>query len=246
MANANESVNPTPQIDDLPDHPVSGKPAGQPYEQAGSSAVTLEAVLASPELQEYIKNTVKSQQDVRLGKYGTRLDSVEGAIAKYDSLVDSGMSKQQALAKMQGDQELQDIKAKLDSVLGGNKAVPSAGAGEKSWAEKQQAILDDAGIDKNDPRIVELLRNAASKQDFLVKLEESTFAWKQADVKKPVPSSSTVAQTIPSVPAGDGSYTKEKYAEDMLANRGNKDKLAEIKAKAQADGVDVNNIGFNL
>ena len=244
MANANESVNPTPQIDDLPDHPVSGKPAGQPYEQAGSSAVTLEAVLASPELQEYIKNTVKSQQDVRLGKYGTRLDSVEGAIAKYDSLVDSGMSKQQALAKMQGDQELQDIKAKLDSVLGGNVAVPSAGAGEKSWGEKQQAILDNAGIDKNDPRIVELLRASKSKQGFLAELEEKSFAWKQADVNKPKPSASTVSQTIPSVPSGDGTYTADKYKTDMLANRGNKAKLDIIKAAARADGVDVNNIGF--
>jgi len=116
------------------------------------------------------------------------------------------MSEEAAITRMEEKREFQEVREQLAQVLGGNKAVPSAGAGEKSWAEKQQAILDDAGIDKNDPRIVELLRNAASKQDFLVKLEESTFAWKQADVKKPQPSSSTVAQTIPSVIPTEGAY----------------------------------------
>ena len=240
MANANESVNLEPTIESLPDSPIAGTPAGQPYEQAGKSPDTLESLRA------IVREELQSIKDVRIGKSETRLDNLESAVAKYEALQSQGLSKDQALNQMQGERELQDIKAKLDSVLGDNKAVPSTGVGEKSWGERQQAILDNAGIDKNDSRIVELLRASKSKQGFLADLEAKTFEWKQSDVNKPKPSASTVAQTIPSVPSGDGSYTKEKYAEDMLANRGNKTKLNEIKARAQADGVDINNIGFNL
>ena len=240
MANANESVNPELTIESLPDSQIANKPAGQPYEQAGESSVTLKAV------EELIQKQFQSLKDSRLGKMESQLNDLEGAVRKYEALQSQGLSKDQALNQMQGERELQDIKAKLDSVLGDNKAVPSTGVGEKSWGERQQTILDNAGIDKNDSRIVELLRASKSKQGFLADLEAKTFEWKQSDVNKPQPSASTVAQTIPSVPSGDGSYTKEKYAEDMYAARGNKTKLNEIKARAQADGVDINNIGFNL
>ena len=238
MANANESVNPELTIESLPDSQIASKPAGQPYEQAGESSVTLKAV------EELIQKQFQSLKDSRLGKMESQLNDLEGAVRKYEALQSQGLSKDQALNQMQGERELQDIKAKLDSVLGDNKAVPSTGVGEKSWGEKQQAILDNAGIDKNDSRIVELLRASKSKQGFLAELEEKSFAWKQADVNKPKPSASTVAQTIPSVPSGDGSYTADKYTSDMLAAQGKPSELQRIKAKARADGVPVDNIGF--
>jgi len=243
MAKTNEAVNLEPTIESLPDSPIAGTPAGQSYEPAKGSSVDLKALMESPEFEAFIDKKVQSKQDKRLGQYGTKLESLEEAISQFSALTKGGMSEPEALAKMRGDQTLAELKAEVAS-LRGNVAVPSAGAGEKSWGERQQAILDNAGIDKNDPRIVELLRTATSKQDFIAKLEANTFVWKQADVKKPVPSSSTVAQTIPSVPAGDGTYTASKYKQDMIAARGNSDELKRIKAAAIADGVDVNNIGF--
>jgi len=238
MAEANESVNPALTIESLPDSQIASKPAGQPYEQAGESSVTLKAV------EELIQKQFQSLKDTRLGKMESQLNDLEGAVAKYEALQSQGLSKDQALNQMQGDRELQDIKAKLDSVLGGNKAVPSPGGGEKSWGERQQAILDNAGIDKNDSRIVELLRTSKSKQGFLADLEAKTFEWKQSDVNKPQPSASTVASTIPSVPSGDGSYTVDKYKTDMLAAQGKPDEVKRIKAAARADGVPVDNIAF--
>jgi len=238
MAEANESVNPALTIESLPDSQIASKPAGQPYEQAGESSVTLKAV------EELIQKQFQSLKDTRLGKMESQLNDLEGAVAKYEALQSQGLSKDQALNQMQGDRELQDIKAKLDSVLGGNKAVPSTGVGEKSWGERQQAILDNAGIDKNDSRIVELLRTSKSKQGFLADLEAKTFEWKQSDVNKPQPSASTVASTIPSVPSGDGSYTVDKYKTDMLAAQGKPDEVKRIKAAARADGVPVDNIAF--
>ena len=244
MANDPENVNLDPKIDDLPDQSISETPAGQSLEQADASSITLQDVLASPELQEYIKKEVQSKTDSRLGTYGTRLDSVEGAISRYDTLVDGGMSKPEALAKMQGDQRLHDLESEVASLRGDTTTVPLPGGGDTDWGARQQAILDNAGIDKNDPRIVELLRTSKSKQEFIAELEEKSFAWKQADAKKPEPSATTVAQMTPSVPAGDGTWTAEKYKLEMLAAQGKPSEVRRIKAAARKDGVDVDNIGF--
>jgi len=243
MANDHDHVIQSPTIESLPDSPIAGKTEGQDSNQAGASSVDFKALFESPEFDEFIEKKVQSKQDKRLGQYGTKIESLEEAISKYATLTGSTVNVE-ALGKMRGEQTLAEIKAELAALKGDTKAVPSAGAGEKSWAEKQQAILDGAGIDKNDTRIVELLRSSKSKQGFLAELEEKSFAWKQADANKPQPSGSTVAQTIPSVPAGDGSYTKDKYTQDMLAARGKPNELKRIKAAAKADGVDVDNIGF--
>ena len=217
MANANDTVNPTPTIEDLPDAQVAGDQAGQSYEQAAGSAVTLENILASPELEAYVDKVVKQKQDVRLGKYGTRLDEAESAIAKYEALIAGGMTSEGAKAKIKVDKELDDKIAKLDSLISGNAVAPSPGGGEKSWAEKQATILDNSGIAKDDPRIVELLRTASDKQDFIEKLEEQTFAWKQADANKPQPSSSTVAQIVPSVVTEKGEL--DAFTSDQLGDK---------------------------
>ncbi len=239
MAKDNEPVNPEPTIENLPDSQIADTPAGQTYDPASDSAATLES------MRDMIREEMQSVKDTRIGKSETRLDNLESAIAQYEA-EKGGTVDVPALSKLQGVQREKELLARIEALEGGNPDVPSAGAGELSWAEQQQAILDNAGIDKSDPRVVGLLRTSKSKQEFLADLEEQTFVWKQADANKPKPSASTVAQVIPSVPAGDGTYTKEKYAEDMLANRGKKVKLDEIRAKAVAAGIDIANIGFNL
>ena len=237
MAKDNEAVNLEPTIESLPDSQIAGTPAGQTYDPASDSAATLES------LRDMIREEMQSVKDTRIGKSETRLDNLESAIAQYEA-EKGGTVDVPALSKLQGVQREKELLARIEALEGGNATVPSAGAGEKSWAEKQATILDNAGIDKNDPRIVELLRASKSKQEFIADLEEQSFAWKQADVNKPQPSGTTIAQTIPSVPSGDGSYTEEKYTNDMLAAMGKPSEVKRIKAAARADGVDVDNIGF--
>ena len=239
MANDTDVVNQDPTIEDLPDSPIAGTPAGQPLDQAGGSTVTLE------DLRDMVREEMQSIKDTRIGKSETRLDNLEGAIARYEA-EKGGTVDAKALSTLQEAQELSDIKSQLASLLGGNKPDVSAGAGATDWAGKQASILENAGIAKDDPRIVGLLRTASSKQDFVAKLEEQTFAWRQTDVNKPQPSAGSVAQTIPSVPTGDETYTTDKYVEDMLANRGKKGKLDAIRAKAKADGLDTDRISINL
>ena len=244
MANGTEDVKQPETIADLPDQQIASETVGQPLHQAGGSAVDFEKLLSHPDFQAALDKKVQSVKDVRFGRMETEVKDLRGAIAKYDSLVKQGLSPDQAVAQMEGEDKMSKLESQVASLLSGNKPVPSAGAGEQDWAGKQASILENAGIDKSDPRVVELLRASGSKQEFIANLEEKSFAWKKADVSKPQPSAGTVAQTIPSVPSGDGTYTKDKYKTDMLAARGKPNELARIKAAAKADGVDVDNIGF--
>jgi hypothetical protein len=83
-----------------------------------------------------------------------------------------------------------------------------------------------------------------SYDDMNEKLFKSVQEWSFTDETKPQPSGTTVAQVVPTVPAGDGSYTAEKYKTDMLAAVGKPDEVRRIKEAARKDGVDVDNIGF--
>ena len=239
MANEKENVNPASQTEDLPEPQISEPQAGQSFAQAGDSSVTLKAV------EELLDRKFQSMKDTRLGKMETKLDDLEGAVRKYEDLQAQGLSKDQALNQMQGDKELGDIKSQLASLLEGKAPEASAGAGSLGWKERRASILSEAGIEGNDPRFVDFMKQKFSSYDDMnEQLFKQAEGWSFTDEQKPKPSASTVAQIVPSVPSGDGTYTEEKYKTDMLAASGDKNKLKAIKAAARADGVDVDNIGF--
>ena len=240
MANDTDVVNQEPQIENLPDPQISGKPAGQPLDQAGGSSVTLKAV------EELLDRKFQSMKDTRLGKMESKLDDLEGAVGRYEALQSQGMSKDQALSQMQGDKELGDMKSQLASLLEGKVPEASPGGGEKDWKKRRASILSDAGIKSDDPRVVDMLRkeNFDSHDGYVEALQKRANEWSFADAKKPQPSAGSVAQTIPSVPAGSGDYTAEKYKTNMLAAQGKPSELRRIKEAARKDGVDVDNIGF--
>lgn len=244
MAKDNDVVNPEPTTEEQPTPVIEGKPAGQPYDPASDSGADLESLRAM------IREEMQSVKDTRIGKSETRIDNLEIALAEYRSLVKGGMPEAQAEAKMLRDQDYQNLKSEIEALKSGKEAVaPSAGAGKQLLTEKQASILSGVGLTVSDPRFTQFLRDNPkfkTNEEYFEALDKQAIAWQSDDAKKPQPSGTSVAQTIPAVPSGDRSYTKEKYAEDMFANRGNKTKLNEIKAKAKADGVDVDNIGFNL
>jgi len=223
MGTIPENVNPAPQIEETPKPQISEAPAGQTLEQPTDPSVTLSDIMGSPDLQKFVKDAVKQQQDVRFGKYGTRLDkleSPEGAVAEYLALTGGGTPDPQALATMSKDIEFQNMKSIVEKLQGGNAPVPSPGGGEQKWENQEATILNRDGIEKNDPRLVELLRSSTYKShdEYVKDLNEKAFTWRQADAKKPVADGSTIAQTIKSVPSGDGTYTVSKYSEGLIIN----------------------------
>jgi hypothetical protein len=220
MAKDQEKVNLEPKIDEeIPSPQISGDQAGQSSSQASDKAVDFSALLASPEFEEFVEKKVQSKQDARLGKYGTRLDSLEDAISQYDELVESGMSKSEAVKSMRDTQELADIRKQLTALQGSDTSVASAGADKHSWAKEQATILEDAGLPEDDPRTVELMRSKTfeSYDDYLTELRDNTFDWKQSDAKKPIPDSSAIAQTVQRVITQPGEL--DEYSDDQLADK---------------------------
>lgn len=246
MANDGNDVQPTPQTESIPSPQISGEQEGQSLSQAGGQSVDFSVLEKDPAFNEFVEKVVQSKQDSRLGKYGTRLDSLEGAVAKYDALIQSGMSKEQAVDRMKLDQEIADIKAFRQGLESNAPSQASAGTGERPWTERRASILKEADIAPDDRRHVDMLKNNtyANHDEYVKDLEAKAFQWAQDDVKKPQPSPTTIAQTAQGLPVGDGTYTKEKYKNDMLAATGNKAELKRIKDAARADGVDVDRIAF--
>ncbi len=243
MANEKENVNPEPKIEgELPEPQISGTPAGQALAQAGDSSVTLEAV------EQLLDKKFQSMKDTRLGKMEAKLTDMESAFAEVQKLTSGGMPNDEAQAKVLGEKRLQDVESELQAWKTGKEVSGvSAGVDAQGWKERRASILSDAKIEGSDPRFIEFMKQSfTSHDDMNEKLFEITEEWSFADETKPVPSASTVAQIIPSIPAGDGSYTTEKYVEAIIAARGNKGKLSEIRAKAKADGLEIDRITINL
>lgn len=209
MAKDPESVNAASQIEETPNPQISEEPQGQPLSQAGEEPVTLEDV----------KRMIQSEKDVRFGKYGTRLDNLEDALSTYENLQKSGMTKEQAAQQMQGDRRLQDLESEIKSLKGEDASVTSVGTGVEPWGVRQAKLLESAGLSKTDSRAVKLAQSRESwtKQEWLDALEEKTFEWRNADLNKPQPSSSTVASTVPSVTPGVGEF--DDYSDDQLGEK---------------------------
>ena len=242
MAKDTEAVNLDSQTEgELPKPQISEQPAGQPLDQAGDSSANLESLRAM------VREELQSVKDTRIGKSETRLDNLEAAIAQYEA-EKGGTVDKSALSKLQGVQREKELLARLEILEGGNVAASSPGGGEQTWENQEATILERDGISKEDPRLFELLKSNtyASHDEYVKDLNEKAFTWRQEDAKKPVPSDSTIAQIIPSVPTGDGKYSEVTYKEAVVAARGKPEEITKIRDQALADGVDVYNISFEL
>lgn len=248
MAKDTDVVDLTPQIDGTPIPAISEPPAGQTLDLPEVPAVTLEGVLASPELQALIDKQVQSKTDSRLGTYGTRLDTVEGTIAHYEA-EKGGTVDKAALSKLQGTQREQELLARVESLEGGKAVAPLPGGDKQLLTEKQASILSEVGMTSSDPRFIEFLRDNpkfSSNEEYFAALDKQSLVWQSKEASKPVPSDSSVAQIIPSVPTGDGKYSEETYKKAVVEARGKPGKIDKIRDQALADGVDVYNISFEL
>jgi len=240
MANEKENVNPASQTEDLPEPQISEPQAGQSFAQAGDPTGDLESLRAM------VREELQSVKDTRIGKSETRLDVLENTIAKYEA-EKGGTVDKTALSKLQGVAREEEILTRLKALEGGKAPETSAGAGTQGWKERRASILSDAGIEGNDPRFISFMKQKFSSYDDMnTKLFKEAEGWSFTDETKPKPSASTVAQVVPSVPTGDGDYTTEKYVEDMISARGNKGKLDAIRAKAKADGLEIDRISINM
>ena len=152
MANDTENVSAESQTEEIPSPQISEEVQKQPLGQAGEKSATL------AEIKEMIQAEVQSMKDVRLGKYGTRLDILEDAIDKYEALKGGEVDKT-ALSKMVLEQDLADVKQELAAIRSGDADAVSVGTGAEPWGVTQAKLLQSAGLSENDPRAVELAKS---------------------------------------------------------------------------------------
>ena len=245
MAKDTDVVNPETKIEaEVPTPQISETPAGQPLDPASDSGVTLEAV------EQLLDKKFQSMKDTRLGKMEAKLTDMEGAFAAVQQLKasDPSMTDAEAQSKVLGEKRIQDLEAEIRTMREGKEVIaPLPGGDKQLLTEKQASILDGVGLKASDPRFTQFLRDNPkfkTNEEYFEALDKQAITWQSDDAKKPQPSGTTVAQVVPAVPAGDGSYTAEKYKTDMLAAQGKPSEVRRIKAAAKADGVDVDNIGF--
>ena len=210
MAKDTDVVNPEPTIEEQPTPQIEGAPAGQPLDPASSSEVTLES------FRDMVREEMQSVKDTRIGKSETRLDNLESAIAQYEA-EKGGTVDVPALSKLQGVQREKELLERLEALEGGNAVAPSAGAGEQLLTEKQASILSGVGLTASDPRFTQFLRDNPkfkTSEEYFEALDKQAIAWQTDDAKKPQPSSSTIAQTVPSVVPASGEL--DKFSNEQL------------------------------
>jgi len=242
MANEKEQVAESQESQERPTPEFSGEKQTSPSNQADELA---ERVLEKlePKMQEIAEKQWQSGKDRRIAEHETRLDSLEGALAEYDRLLESGMSSAEAKDKMSLNMTLKELREEVKE-LKQQDGQETSGRSDTDWTSQEQAILDRVGMEANSPEFAEFVRSKTweSEQEYLDALSKKAFEWRTASASKPSPSPSTVANTGGrSAPTGDAT---EKYKKDMLAARGNAAEIRRIKKEAREAGVDVDNIGF--
>jgi len=163
---------------------------------------------------------------------------MEKAQSILQSTKDKGIAEasKKASSALEATDGMREVVDKFTDYLSGLKNSPedSVGAEDEGWAVRQNEILEIAGISPQDGRLVDMLRKETFKDhnEYIKALEAKSFEWKVADANKPQPSSSTVAQIIPSVVALDGKFDEytstqlgEKLVELLKAPTDNKEQI---------------------
>jgi len=194
-----------------------------PVPSPGDSDAQLEALIEklSPRLEEIVKSVAQSDKDKGIASAKRDassalegIESMRATVSAFKKYVERFGSEDAALQEMDRDN-------KINKILSGEitQDPVSVGADTRPWGVRQKEILESAGVEPTDRRAVELAQSKkwADPEEYLDALKRATFDWSLSDVTKPKPSSSTVAQVIPSVIAAEGDY--KGFSKDALGDR---------------------------
>jgi hypothetical protein len=242
MANEQEQVAESPESQERPTPEFSEDKQTSPSGQADE---LVDAVLEklTPEMEKIAEKQWQAGKDRRISQHETRLDSLEGALAEYDELRESGMSSAEAKDKMSMNRTLKSLKEEIASLKGEDRNQASGGTDSSDWTSKEQAILDRVGMDPNSQQFTEFVRSKTweSPGEYLAELQNKAFEWRTSKANAPQPSAASAAQT-----AGQSGVQPDlevQYKEEMkkLRESGNSDPRAvfNIKKKYRDKGLDV-------
>lgn len=198
MANEKENVEAASQTGNQPNSRFSEQPEAQSSAQAPESFEEFRERFGS-EFDDYLDRKLQSVKDKRLGTHETRLEqleqeqtSIRQTLAEFNELKEEGWTDAQAIRLMEQKQQKSQPRPASKSQTS-DQGTESA----QTWMEQEQAILEKVGINDGDPRFIEFIRENkdVEPQEYINKLQSQSLSWRNADLTKPKPSPSTVAQT---------------------------------------------------
>lgn len=198
MANDKENANDASQSEEQTHSRFSEQQDAQSSGQAPDSFEEFREKYGSA-LDDYLDRKFQSFKDTRLGTHETDIEhlkeeqsSIRQTLSEFQELKEEGWTDAQAVRLME------QSKPKTSQSTPESTPEPSEGSEDsRSWREREQAILEDVGIDTNDERFIEFIRetNDMSNEEYIQELETQSRRWRNADLTKPKPSSSTAANT---------------------------------------------------
>jgi len=212
----------------------------QPNSQTEQLDSLVTALLGNKDFQDKLSQAAQSQKDRRFDKIektqtdqGSRLDRVL-------ELVQDGKSPQDAKNQVDIEDMLADYR--------GKDAEQTQVAGEAPEVKSSLDVgtqLKQAGIDPTSDYGKSVAAGLSNKlYDNPTQLNQAIMQEQARLAQQPTPSAASAApQGGGSVPTTDAA---EQYKIDMSAAKGDFKKARAVKAQAIKDGVDVNNIGFQL
>jgi hypothetical protein len=186
--------------------PPAQPPSEPPAEPSAVDEDSLKAIL-EPLVQAEVERRTQSVKDKRIAKQESRISSLEDTLAQLKELQAEGMSERQAIQYV-----------KMEELLASQgQEVPTEVPPKEVPAEQPQVagedylspILEMAGIEANDPEVIELLRTERDAFKRISAIKGLADSRKQAEQTPPNP-----AATLPS---GGGKAVETETLESVTA-----------------------------
>lgn len=183
--------------------------------------------------------TMQGDKDRGVKRVERDLDDLKKLIGEYETFKTRGLEPDAAIEEVDFRQSIRELKQTLQDLKGGSLPVKTGTGTAGGGADDADRLIEELGLSANDPEVVTALRG-----------DSPTVAIARlAQRRASQPASHPAA--APPLTGGGGSTggpesLKNDYIREMLAARGKKMLLKEIKEKYRKLGAPVDNITFSV
>ena len=214
--------------------------AKQPIEGAPQQSQELLEIKKALELTRSELKGLQSRQDKETNEVQRFMGEVKKRMAK-------GMSLEEAEQAVVADEQAakkDDLLFKIAQKVGvlDSPSDKPAGNGQTPTFDVA-STLSKYELEANDPEVIERILRGNFKTPEDAELAALRLAYQRAKPNQPSPSAAPTQVGKPIAPAGLDELTKQ-YQKDMLAARGNRTKLSDLREEYKKKGVDVYNVDF--
>ena len=126
-----------------------------------------------PFIKEEISKGTQSTKDKRIQKLTNQIDGFESQLAEFNDLIKGGLSEADAIWRMKVEAQLKMNEAPAEETIG-NQSTPTASV-------ETQAILQQLGLDENNPEVTKVLRESKDLAAQLASFIDLSTSQKQTE-----------------------------------------------------------------